>query len=314
MRSKGFASCFILAAIMASGAAFADSYTGESTPIGEEYTRPSDDTGNLESESNQGCRKRRSSGPYILAGLGGSSVQSDMKADVKYVLKSDEALDYYGDAEFSDEFIPWASKKGFSEIRVTRINDDGEIFDFEMYRRLQPLSEHNNHVSGVLGFGYCFGFNNGFSCGFEGLLDFGSSNRVSKKIDDLEYTTSSSGLIPSVSIILGYNVSTKRDVIFYLKGGGAFITTNAQVFGINGKVKMSKLTPIIAVGVNFAVNDSLSIRLEGEHRFEAKKNSSITCSEANIETEQADISCARTIELQQRVKSYAIRLMASWYI
>ncbi|MDR3179414.1 MAG: porin family protein [Holosporaceae bacterium] len=316
MRSKCFASCFVLASMVTLGMAAADEYTGESTPVSEEYLP----TNNVASVSpNLECKKRRSQGFYLLAGVGGLFTENNAKSNVKYSYEAED--DEEGLLDFEESLVPLLKEDGFVDIDVSNADagdneDDEEVLAFDMYRRLRLSNEHKTHLSGVVGVGYGRLFDNGFYAAIETLLDFGSTSKITKTLgEDLKCTLSNSGLIPSAAIRLGYKVSDWHDLLLYVKGGGAYISGSAQFSGSNEKIKVSKLVPIVAAGVDLAVNSSVSVRLEGEYRFESKKSGSIVCSDMSYDDDDdAGFVLSRVADHKQKTKSYAVRLIVSWCI
>jgi opacity protein-like surface antigen len=297
--------------MMTSEMVAADEYTGENTPVSEEYL-PANSTNGV--QPNLECTKRRSRCFYLFAGVGGLFTENNVKSNVKYSYETEEDEDSL--ADFEDSWLPSLEEDGFSDINVTDSDEDDGVSAFDMYRRLRPSGEHKKHISGVVGVGYGRLFDNGCYTAVEALLDIGSTSKITKTIgEDMECTVRSSGLIPSAAIRLGYKISDWHDVLFYIKGGGAYISGNTQFSGSQEKVKMSKLVPLVAVGVDFAVNSSVSIRLEGEHRFEGKKSGNIVCSDMSYASDdEAELILSRIADHEQKTKSYAVRLLVSWCI
>ncbi|GHT97540.1 hypothetical protein FACS1894126_1770 [Alphaproteobacteria bacterium] len=308
MRSKKFISYFVLTSVMALGAVSADSYVAGAA---NDVYPSSDADGDGSKESNKDSKKRRDSAFYLLAGIGCSCSDNDLDADVRSKHSSNDPFPGYNMDDFDKEYAPLVAGKGYGTAMATA-GADGEIDEVNIVGDSPHVGKSKSNPSGTVGGGYGVRFRNGFSLAGEVTVDLGKSHEVTLENSNEEFTMKSSGIIPSVAIKLGCRVSEWRDTELYVKIGGAFVSTNVQSPVLDDKVKMSEVVPLVGAGIDVALNDSLSLRLECDYRFEGKKNGLVELSDVKInDPENGDIVFSRSVDLKQKTKGWTARAMAS---
>ncbi|GHU12271.1 hypothetical protein FACS189449_05630 [Alphaproteobacteria bacterium] len=313
MRSKRFASYFVLASMVAFGVVSADSYVAGAA--NDVYV--SDASKEPDREPDKDSKKRRGGVVYFLVGIGGSFSDNDLKADVKHTSASDAALQGYqsdapdGDGTFSSGYKPWLASKGYGDAKITD-SDGADVNKFEIIGSTPHVGNNKGDIVAVLGVGYVVFLQNNYYIGVEGMFDIGKSPESHLKNGNVDLTMKTSGMIPSATVRVGY-CTDWHGVSFYIKAGCALVSSKVECVGSSDKLKMSKVVPVLAVGMDFPVSNSLAARLEFEHRFEGKKDGHMDLSDTVIkgDPEGEDANCSRSISLQQKTKSYAVRFVFS---
>ena len=80
----------------------------------------------------------------------------------------------------------------------------------------------------------------------------------------------SKGLFPSVGLRLGY-VVPKYNTMVYLKVSGSYSKLESFSDGDSEKIKVDKIAPSLALGLEKAFGKRFTARLEGDYRFKSKK-------------------------------------------
>ncbi|GHU17209.1 hypothetical protein FACS189472_03760 [Alphaproteobacteria bacterium] len=310
MRSKKFISYFILTSVMALGVVSADSYVAGAA---NDVYPSSDADGDGSKESNKDGKKRRDSAFYLLFGFGGSFSDNDLDAGVEHKYSSNDPFSGYSMDDFDKEYKPFVAEKGYGVASATA-GADGVIDKVTILGDSPHAGKSKSNLSGTVGGGYIVRLRNGFSLAGEVSTDLGKSNEVSLENGNEEFTMKTSGITPSAALKLGYRVSEWRETELYVKIGGALVSTNVRSPALDDKVKMSKFVPLVGAGIDVALNDSLSLRLECDYRFEGKKNSLVELSDVEIANADSAHNFSRTVDLQQKTKGCTVRVMASWCI
>lgn len=270
-----------------------------------------------------------SDGLYFLFGFGMSSVENGV--DAASDISSDENVpedmvisNIAGNPLFERiGGITDARNAGYEIVRATPRDGDPDLFKALTLRRRSSCSGRDSKLSGVAGIGIGGNLKNlcdNLYLSVETLLDVGSPNRTSHDgrlpgtDGAMPYYISSSGATFSLALRLGYEfVDGTR---FYLKAGGALIRSEAGHSGLGG-LKMSKITPLVAIGVEQHLQGAFSTRLELERRFVAKKDGHLPFSQGDYvvfdDVVIPDLAGTRfrkdSSDLRQKTKSWEARLV-----
>jgi hypothetical protein len=266
-----------------------------------------------------------SDGLYFLFGVGVSSIYNGV----------DAASDIYSDTNMPDGGL--MNAPGFTENDLPVVRSSGyEIVSLEpdpavlpppvmfrsiKLRRRSSCDGRDNKFSGVAGLGFGKNLCCGWYLGGEALLDFGSPHRTSNDgrltgtNGAMPYYISSSGTTFSLALRFGYEITDGTRL--YLKAGGAFVKSEAGYSGLSERLKMSKITPLVSVGIEQCLCGAFSTRLELEHRFVAKKEGSLSISDEQtiifdnvVIPNLVGASFNRVSSgLRQKTKSWEVRLV-----
>lgn len=122
------------------------------------------------------------------------------------------------------------------------------------------------------------------------------------------------GIVPSAVVRLGYCLNTST--MAYVRVGGAYVKSdfddgmgrmlaarhrNLEFYG--SEVNISKIVPVVGLGIERQVCGKFGLRLEGDYRFNSKKMSAEIVSVFNG---------MGVFGLRNRVKNYTVRLMGTY--
>ncbi|MDR2268334.1 MAG: hypothetical protein LBD81_02695 [Holosporaceae bacterium] len=229
-----------------------------------------------------------SDGLYFLLGFGMSSV--DNSVDAKSDICSDVNVPEVGMIVnmthswiFNDTDLPVVRNAGYEIVSTEPRPGAPGSFDAIKLRRRSSCRDRDSKFSGAAGIGFGKNLCYGWYIGGEALLDVGSPHRISNDgrlpgaDGAMPYYMSSSGTTFSLAIRVAYEIMNGTRL--YLKAGGALVRSEAAHSGFSERLKMSKITPLVAVGIEQRLCDAFSTRLELEHRFIAKKDCSLPLSD-----------------------------------
>ena len=134
----------------------------------------------------------------------------------------------------------------------------------------------NNNVNRFIGTVVLGGgkvFSEKFYLGLEGMMDFTKSEKKTFKTGNADvFEQKNSGFLPSIGIRFGYVYNTW---LIYGKVSASYASVEAKerLTANNAKIaSANKFAPALALGVEKAFCKKFTARLEGEYRFESKKN------------------------------------------
>lgn len=143
------------------------------------------------------------------------------------------------------------------------------------------FNEHHTNLGGTLTLGFGKAVKKGFF-GIEAGLDFAQNDNFYNCVSTtegkvFETYARQNGTIPSIALRAGY-IDPNTKVLTYIKAGAAYVKAKANYeimltagdFSAEGKV--SKFTPIVALGIEKPFSRNMRARLEAEYRFKSHKN------------------------------------------
>lgn len=129
----------------------------------------------------------------------------------------------------------------------------------------------NTNFIGSLLLGGGKAFNNKWYLGLEAVCDFASN----KKTDFFDLVRlKNGGTVPSFMVRAGYIIPSSK-LMVYLKAGVALLRDKFIIIPVQATAKMNKAAPVLALGVEKASNNKLSLRTEIEYSFKADKTSNL---------------------------------------
>lgn len=132
----------------------------------------------------------------------------------------------------------------------------------------QKMDNNVNRFIGTIALGGGKVFNEKFYLGLEGMMDFTKSEN--KRIANNTFKIKNTAVIPSIGLRLGYVYNCW---LIYGKVSASHASTEATVVANNVKLgSAKKFAPALALGVEKAFCKKFTARLEGEYRFESKKD------------------------------------------
>jgi hypothetical protein len=274
-----------------------------------------------------------SEGLYFLLGFGMSSVDSSVDAasniysDASVPTDAVMGIDNMtGNVVFDVADFPVARNAGYEIISTVERPGGGGLFDAIKLRRRSSCGDRDSKFSGVAGLGFGKNLCCGWYLGGEMLFDIGSPHKASNDgrlpgtNEGMPYYISSSGTTFSLAVRVAYEIMTGTRL--YLKAGGALVRSEAAHSGASGSLKMSKITPLVAVGIENRLCDAFSMRIELEHRFVAKKDGRLPFSHKEFMVFDGvvipDLGDTRfgkeSSDLRQKTKSWEARVAFSYTV
>lgn len=188
-----------------------------------------------------------------------------------------------------------------------------------------PCVEMQSRKVNIIGCGLAVGYGKCVSdrlyIGGELSLDVSGNKSYEGQYDFdgiVKYSGKNYGVVPSIVVRIGccYGSST----MIYLRGGVARVKSSfsdgiAQVVvdyiknrgrdaeGYGSSINMSKVVPVLGIGIEKRINDKFGVRLEGDYRFNAQKASVEGVHAANINPE---------IGIRNRIQGFSVRLMGTY--
>ena len=138
----------------------------------------------------------------------------------------------------------------------------------------EKISKNANRFIGTVGIGGGKVFKDKFYAGLEVLFDFTKAKdwtgEVTYKSVKQNAKLKSNGLFTSLGLRLGYIVP-KYNTMVYFKVAGSHSSAKANLETANKELKVAKIVPTLALGVEKAFCKKFTARLEGEYRFKGTK-------------------------------------------
>lgn len=208
---------------------------------------------------------------------------------------------------------------GVSFSRTTNKSDIEWTNFFHEATKIQNRKVNSAGGSVVLGYGRCFA--NNYYVGGELSVDMAGNKSYTGEYDFQEesnYHGKVHGVIPSAAVRLGYRLNPLT--MAYVKGGIAhvksdftdgsakivfdFIVAKGKNCSYSGSdVNISKVVPVIGVGIERKVTGNFGLRLEGDYRFKSKGTSVERVSGA---TGNIDVG------LSNRISGFTVRAMGTY--
>ena len=209
------------------------------------------------------------------------------------------------------------------ELKVT----DGVDAETQPAETLGGMKIHDkkaDKVGGSLVAGYGAFVGGNFYLGGEVMVDFAGNKETKGQYvmkrdagsQEYAYRSKVKGVVPSLAVRLGY-WCCPIDSMVYLKAGVAYVQSEYQEFdfddgqavnAVNKNTrKMSKIVPLVGLGVEKNIYSHLNLRLEGDYRFRAQKT---TKTEDEGDGVVAGVKSMQNIK--QRLSGFSVRLMATY--
>ena len=158
----------------------------------------------------------------------------------------------------------------------------------------------NGKLGGTLVAGYGIFVTGNFYLGGEAMLDI-TGNRTTEVKGNNPYLARVKGVTPSVAVRFG-GWCSPIDSLIYGKVGIAFVRTEFQdksgIVVNNSVRKLSKCAPVVGLGIEKNVYNNINVRLEGNYRFQVKKEDVTYYNRGNW------------VHVENRLKGFTVRLIA----
>ncbi|MCR5224941.1 MAG: outer membrane beta-barrel protein [Alphaproteobacteria bacterium] len=217
----------------------------------------------------------------VVALVIGSSLTFGIQADSEIAYNDSQNLATL-DAPLSEDSVHEFSDGLYGGVGIclNHLSHDIKGIDPDTQNCTSIHDRKVNSFGGSLVMGYGKFMNKTLYLGGEVTLDIASNKSTNHQYlvkDDNNphpYQAGVNGLVPSVAFRCGGRCYPMR-ALFYVKGGAALVRskyqeTDATLYRDNEQ-KMSKISPLIGVGMEKNICRNWNIRFEGDYKFQAKK-------------------------------------------
>ncbi|MDR2794959.1 MAG: outer membrane beta-barrel protein [Holosporaceae bacterium] len=170
---------------------------------------------------------------------------------------------------------------------------DGHIGQDQARANIKSDNQNVNRVIGVVGLGGGKVFNDTIYVGGDILCDFSSSKE--KNVENITVDGAALGagwiakiktaaVIPSVALRLGY-FNKNAEILLFTKIAASYTSSTLKANNGNafvGEEKISKFAPALGLGIEKAFSKKFSGRLEGEYRFNSRKDAFKAAGAVNV--------------------------------
>ncbi|MDR1361799.1 MAG: hypothetical protein LBJ16_01120 [Holosporaceae bacterium] len=277
-------------------------------------------------ESGNGCGR----GFYLL--LGGVSKATSIDVSVRNQYNTAEDISALGIlVDDAWETLEDGVGDGYIDFASTESKELAGCVSSVSIARALSSSGETNKISAVVGLGYGFDYGN-CRVALEGLIDLGKESRASaiwnyNEDHPVHASLSSSGITPSIAIILGGRVPSLKNALFYLKGGLSFTNSRGTCSESKKDYSVSKPGLLLGSGIEVplgcfeSIIRGVSLRVEGEYRFPVSKRGFMApkkdltyVTEDDADPNDYDTAVfSVTNSMHRRTKAWGVRVMFCFY-